>query len=255
MFLRNNRRDHIRFHFVLLLLAAAVSITAGPPFIIDDPDPVEYRHWEIYLASQLLKTNGDISGTAPHIEVNYGLLPEVQIHGIVRFSVNSAIDPPPYGPGDLEFGVKYRFIKESSLWPQAGIFPLIEVPTGDSSKGLGSGTAQLFLPLWLQKSFGPWTTYGGGGYQATIERPSENFWILGWEVQRDLSNALTLGAELFAVTNQKGYSGTEVGFNVGAIVNLSSLHHILASAGRDIAGLNQFTSYLAYQLTIGPDKE
>ncbi len=25
---------------------------AGPPFVRDDPDPVEYRHWEIYVASQ-----------------------------------------------------------------------------------------------------------------------------------------------------------------------------------------------------------
>jgi hypothetical protein len=25
---------------------------AGPPYVTDDPEPVEYRHWEVYLASQ-----------------------------------------------------------------------------------------------------------------------------------------------------------------------------------------------------------
>jgi hypothetical protein len=255
--MKNYRHSHgLRIGFLstaLWVLAAASALVAGPPFLTDDPEPVEYRHWELYLASQLSSANGDVSGTAPHIEVNYGLLPEVQIHAIVRFSVNSAIDShAAYGPGDLEFGVKYRLIKESLLRPQAGIFPLIEVPRGDSSEGLGAGTVQLFLPLWLQKSFGPWTTYGGGGYQATIGRPPENSWLFGWECQRDLSNALTIGAEFFAVTKQKGYQETEIGFNVGAIVNVSPAHHVLGSVGRDIAGMNQFTCYLAFQFTIGP---
>ena len=216
----------------------------------------------VYCASQLSEANADLSGTAPHIEVNSGLLPEVQVHTIFRFTVNSAgrlsfnsaIDPPPaYGPGDLEMGVKYRLINESASMPQAGIFPLVQIPIGDSSRGLGREAMQFFLPLWVQKSFGPWTTYtGGGGYQVVGATPSENFWWFGWEGQRDLSNVLTIGAELFAATNQPGTRGTEVGFNAGAIINVSENHHILASGGRDIAGLNQFTSYIAYQFTFGP---
>ena len=249
--LRNDNGYHTPVYFLALLLAADVSITAGPPFVTDDPEPVGYRHWEIYFASQLSNENKAIFGSAPSVEANYGLLPEVQISAMAQLSVNSVVhDNLDYGPGDLTYGVKYRFLKESVIWPQSSIYPAAVLPTGDSWKGLGVGKAQIFLPLWLQKSFGPWTTYGGGGYQASIEQPSENFWLFGWEGQRDLSNALTLGAELFAVTEQKGYSGTEIGFNVGAIVNLSPLRHILASAGRDIAGLNQCTGYLCYQLTL-----
>ena len=47
--------------------------------------------------------------------------------------------------------------------PQVGIFPLLEVPTA-AQEGLGNGHATAFLPLWLQKSWGKWTVYGGGGY-------------------------------------------------------------------------------------------
>ncbi len=153
----NTRRIRgLRFRFppALLVLAAAAAVVAGPPFVTDDPEPVDYRHLEFYCASQLSGANGIISGTAPSVEVNYGLLSDVQIHAIARLAVNSDADGhPAYGPGDLELGVKYRFIRESAERPQAGIFPAIELPTGDSSKELGAGTVQLFLPLWLQKSF------------------------------------------------------------------------------------------------------
>ena len=38
-----------------------------------------------------------------------------------------------------------------------------ELPTGSATKGLGVGKTWYKVPLWAQKSFGPWTTYGGGG--------------------------------------------------------------------------------------------
>src|SRR5947208_2934500 len=47
---------------------------------------------------------------------------------------------------------------------QVGTFPITILPTGAESRGLGAGHVRQFLPLWVQKSFGDWTTYGGGGY-------------------------------------------------------------------------------------------
>ena len=32
---------------------------AGPPFVTDDPEPVELHHWEVYLASQYVKAQDD----------------------------------------------------------------------------------------------------------------------------------------------------------------------------------------------------
>ena len=57
------------------LILGPTVVRAGPPFVTDDPEPVEYRHWEIYLASQHAKDKDGWSGTAPHFEVNYGVLP------------------------------------------------------------------------------------------------------------------------------------------------------------------------------------
>src|ERR1019366_8989957 len=39
----------------LMILSLALrpqEAPAGPPFLTDDPEPVEYQHWEFYLASQ-----------------------------------------------------------------------------------------------------------------------------------------------------------------------------------------------------------
>jgi len=45
------------------------------------------------------------------------------------------------------------------------------------------------------------------------------------------------------------------GFNGGAIINITENHHILMSMGTDIDGPANFFSYIAYQLTFGPEKE
>ena len=42
----------------VLTLCAAVAALAGPPYVTDDPEPVEYRHWEVYFASIFTKDRG-----------------------------------------------------------------------------------------------------------------------------------------------------------------------------------------------------
>ncbi len=43
-------------------------------------------------------------------------------------------------------------------------YPLVDFPTGDVNKNLGTGRTHFFLPLWLGKQLGLYTVYGGGGY-------------------------------------------------------------------------------------------
>jgi hypothetical protein len=57
------------------------------------------------------------------------------------------------------------------------MFPLVEVPSGDADKGLGNGKTQYFLPVWLQKDFGKWTIYGGGGYWINPGTGNKNWWF------------------------------------------------------------------------------
>jgi hypothetical protein len=229
---------------------------AGPPFVTDDPEPVDYQHGEFYIATQYAKDKGVTSGTAPHLELNYGVVPNVQLHLITPYAYNKPEgESTQRGYGDTEAGIKYRFLNDEDSHFMAGIFPLVEFPTGDSDKGLGAGHTRFFVPLWLQKAWGPWQTYGGGGYWRNPGEGSKDYWFFGWQVQREMSKMLTIGAELFTQTRDADDARSRVGYNVGAMVNFTEDHHLLFSAGRDINGDNRFSAYIAYQFTFGPQEE
>ena len=185
---------------ILTTLGAALPAWAGPPFRTDDPEPVEYQHWEVYAFSTATDAKGDTAGILPGVEINYGAAPDLQLHVIapVAFDAPGA-GATQFGYGDTELGVKYRFIQEDENgWhPQIGVFPLLEVPTGDAEKGLGTGHAHEFLPIWLQKSWSDWTTYGGGGYWINPGGGNKNYWFAGWLLQRQVTKQLALGGELF----------------------------------------------------------
>jgi len=241
---------------VCATLAAPAAALAGPPFRTDDPEPVDYQHWEFYAFSQATRVQGDTSGTLPGVEINYGAAPELQLHVIAPL----AFDAPSgggtrFGYGDTELGVKYRFIDEDADgWrPQLGVFPLLEVPTGNERRGLGTGHVDAFIPLWLQKSFGSWTTYGGGGYWINPGAGNKNYVFLGWLLQRQVTDALAIGGEVFHQTANIVGGRDSSGFNLGAVYDFSENHHLLLSAGRGLqnaTSTNELSYYLAYQLTF-----
>jgi len=231
---------------------------AGPPFVTDDPEPVELHHWEFYLATQQYHDSDGWSGTAPHLEVNYGAMLDTQLHLIAPLAYDKPADGTShYGYGDMELGVKYRFVhtgEEGSEF-QLGIFPLVELPTGNSDKGLGNGKSQVFVPLWLQKDFGKWTTYGGGGYWFNPGEGNRDYWFAGWEVQRKLTDSLTAGIEGQFRTADTVNAHHSFALNAGGIWDLSEKYHVLFSAGHTVRGRSEFQGYLGLQLTFGSDDE
>ena len=229
---------------------------AGPPFLTDDPEPVDYQHWEFYLFG-----NGDHAGindytiTGPAVELNYGVLPDTQLHLILPMTtVGADGTPTEIGLGDTEFGIKYRFLHETDYLPQIGIFPMAELPTGDADRGLGNGRTWFRLPLWLQKSFGPWTTYGGGGAVLNSAPGQRNYPFGGWLVQRDFGPHLTLGGELWAqgqdTDNDRGYAA----LNLGGYYNFTEHFSLLFSAGHSVAGDSHLLWYFGLYWTWGPEK-
>jgi hypothetical protein len=235
------------------LIVLAASLLGGPPFFTDDPEPIDFRHWEFYIASAQTRNRLDYAGTAPHFEINYGLAPNAMFHVIAAASFDrSGSRKLRYGLGDTEIGLKYRFVEETEGRPQIGVFPHIELPTGASRRGLGNGRIQAFLPVWIQKSWGSWTSYGGGGYWINPGPGNKNYWWFGWEIQRAISKAVTVGAELFTNTRTAAGESATTGFNLGAIVALGGASSALVSIGRDIRGPNSFYMYVAYYLTFGP---
>jgi hypothetical protein len=99
---------------LLMTLLGAIPLVApalaGPPFRTDDPEPVEFQHFEINLFSQGIQTNDGWRGFLPGFEVNYGTLPNLQVHAIFQqgFTAPSG-GRTGFALGDTELGVKYRF--------------------------------------------------------------------------------------------------------------------------------------------------
>jgi hypothetical protein len=237
-------------------LGVVATALAGPPFRTDDPVPVDYQHWEIYAFAQGTQASGSKDGVSPGIEVNYGILPNTMVHLILpAASYASADGQTSWGYGDTELGVKYRFLDggPNGSGVIVGTFPLVVFPTGNEHIGLGSGHTQAFLPIWLQKNFGSWTTYGGGGYWINPGSGNKDYWFVGWLLQRQVTDHLALGGEVFYQTADAVDSVDSTGFNLGGIYDFSEHQHLLFSAGTGIQNANQtnrFSYYLGYQLTF-----
>ncbi len=244
------------FSILFITLLVPISAWAGPPFRTDDPEPVEYRHWEIYTFSQATHTKGDTAGILPGFDINYGLFPEAHFHVATAFMFDKASGSDTQsGYGETEIGMKWRLIKEDEKgWrPQIAVYPVLDLPTGDKDKGFSTGREREFLPVWLQKSFGSWTTYGGGGYWINPGEENKDYWYFGWTIMRKLTDEVHLGGEIFYQTADTIDGTSSTGFNLGGIYDLTENHHILFSAGRGIQHAtmtNEFSYYVAYQLTF-----
>jgi hypothetical protein len=248
----------------VVALSATDRAAAGPPFATDDPEPIPYQNFEFYTLTTGSAVRGDTSGVGPAWEFNYGIVPNGQVHIIAPM----AFDAPTggaaqFGYGDTELGFKYRLIDEdkNGVQPMIGVYPFLELPTGDASRGLSAGNLRAYFPVWIQKSFGDWTTYGGGGpwINHGDDTLNRDYWYFGWLLQRQVTKQLAIGAEIFHQTATVVFGGVDsgkatTGFNVGAIYDFDDHHHLLVSVGSGLQNASQtnlFSWYLGYQIT-GP---
>jgi hypothetical protein len=245
---------HITVTALFFVLIAGGRAWGGAPFVTDDPDALEYKHWEIDLFSTYSHTGGANSAQVPALELDYGLFTDVTLHAIAPLTLDQVPGGSVhYGYGDTELGVQWRFFHETGYLPEIGFYPLVEVPTGNSGRGLGNGQTQVFLPIWFQKSFGKdkeWTTFGGGGFWYNPGVDQKNFFQVGWALQRDFNEHLTLGGEIYHESAAADDENGHTAFNLGGYLNFDEHNHFLFSAGRDIEGPNRFSCYVGYQLTF-----
>jgi hypothetical protein len=223
---------------------------AGPPFNTDDPQPVDFKHWEFYLSSLNTMQPGAWTGTSPHVEVNYGLIPNVQVHLLLPMNYNyTRNEGTDFGYAYTEFGLKYRFVQESDNRPQIGVFPIIEIPTLKNNE-FGNGKAQIYIPVWAQKTWNKTTTYGGVGYWINPGPNHKNWLFSGWEMQYDFTPHFTGGGEIYYHTADASDSRSVTGFNLGGSVNFTGKFHLLFSVGHSLANESFMSSYVGLLWTI-----
>ncbi|GAB3627642.1 transporter [Pandoraea terrae] len=234
-------------------LLAFHSALATPPFVTDDAEPAENGHFEINVGATGTVRRDEHSGALPAAEINYGATDNLELNAKVGMSfMHPSGEKSHYGFGDTELGIKYRFITEDDegIRPQVAFGPSVTLPTGNDHLGLGDGHSHVSLPLWVQKSFGDWTTYGGGGYVVNRHANERGYWFGGWALTRKINEHLELGGEVFYTGAATVADPSSLAFNLGGKYSFTEHDRLLFSAGRGITHVNatnQFSYYLGYQ--------
>jgi hypothetical protein len=129
--------------------------------VSDDPQPTDYQHYEIYLFTNGLTAHKGTSG-ASGIDFNYGVIPDLQLTAVAPIGYDSATSSSAVAAfANVELAAKYRFLHQSETGWDVAVFPRVFLPS--PSARVGDRHASLFLPIWLEKDWGAWSTFGGGG--------------------------------------------------------------------------------------------
>ena len=249
----------------LLLLAAPCLFAQGPPFQTDDPVPVDLHHYEFYIFGGLDGTPVALAPTGPALEFNWGAVPNLQLHAILPLGASVPLNNPVYAPAgagpitfgltDMELGAKWGFLKQTPHRPQIGTFPMLELPTGDATKGLGVGKTWYKLPLWIERDWGKWTADGGAGYQLVKQTGLRSFPYGGFLLKKELSESIELAGELFA-HGREGVAAAQTGSS--AMIDLGGYYHfknpdhqLLFAYGHSVAGQTENYAYLGLYWTWG----
>jgi hypothetical protein len=176
---------------------------------------------------------------------------------------------PVYAPGgtgssafgltDMELGVKYGFIKQTKHRPQIGSFTMFEIPTGNSTQGLGVGKVWYKLPIWVEKEFGPWSLCGGMGYTVVPQSGYNNYLYGGFLVKREINKKLELSTEIFSHARE-GFAAAQT--QASTMIDAGGYYHfkspglqLLFAYGHSIAGQTENYAYLGLYKTWGKDKD
>jgi hypothetical protein len=220
---------------VLALLAEPAS--AGPPYVSDDPEPTDYKHFEIYTFNNGISTRSGTAGESG-VDFNYGAAPDLQLTAILPGS----FDRPSgggtsLGPGNIELAAKYRFLHQDGFGVDVSVFPRVFLPSG--SNVTGDNHASLLLPIWIQKDWnGGWSAFGGGGCTVSEFRPV-NFCQVGGVLTYQLLPKLQIGAELFHQTADSTGAPASTSLGIGWRYDLNDNYHLLGYVRRGIENTSE----------------
>jgi hypothetical protein len=224
---------------------------AGPPYVSDDPEPTDYKHFEIYTFNNGTAARGDLGG-ASGIDFNYGAAPDLQLTATIPAGFDrSAVTATSIGLSNIELAAKYRFLHQDSFGLDVSVFPRVFLPS--PSKNIGDDTASLLLPVWVQKDWkGGWSAFGGGGCVVS-ERSPRNFCLTGGVVTYQLLPRLQMGVELFHRTADASGTPASSSIGLGARYDISDAYHLLGYVRRGIQNADetdQFSWYASILFTF-----
>src|SRR5205085_5155762 len=223
--------------FVLFLWLLPLTAQAQQPFVTDDADVTAKGKFHLQVSDEydLLQRALYPAKTqnTTNVELDYGLWRGVEVGfapPLLALHSSRVVSPQTvFGVGDSTLHVKYNFLKErrGSRWPAITIRAVVQFPTGNQAKQLGTGLTDYYLNGILQKSVSAKTKlrlnggllFAGNTINGLLGiRTRGRVFTGGGSLVRQFTKRLDLGAELTgAVTSNfqlsKGQLQTLIGGN------------------------------------------
>jgi len=205
----------------LVWVLAGKPAIAGQPYETDDPEPVACHHVEVDLQ---YSRQGPNPSTVPSVEIDYGSTQNIELSVATQ-------------PGETGVGSAIRFVTETKSRPQIGFLPEIVFKR--------DGSSESFLPIWIQKSVGKFTIYGGSGVSPTYVSS-------GVTVQYHAHHNSSYSAEFFTDNPRTPANQAMPRFNIGYTGQIDEAHAIMLSAGRNFGPDARYRFYVGYQVIFAP---
>jgi len=229
---------------VLLCCPFSLKAQGGPPYYTNDPGTPGSRNWEINLGYMPFLYSAQSTTHTPDLDINYGVGDRIQLtYESAWLRVTSGANPPKFGWGQDQLGVKWRFYDSDDKGLGISLFPQLSInnPNHSVQRGITPPGASLILPIEFTKKLGPVDINWEVGYNAVHLGPSG--WIGGFVLGRDVSKKLELDAEFYSAEtfNNSGNSQTLEG---GLRYKLRPPFILLLMAGRSVAPARNLQPYL-----------
>ena len=215
---------------------------AGPPYMTDDPEPTDRGRWEVYDFVAGAHVAGDTAGEAG-LDLNYGAARDLQLTTTIPAAYERS-DRTHLGLGVVELAAKLKVLHQDRAGLDVAVFPRLFLPTAPAR--FASRHANLLLPVWAGRDVGPWSVFGGGGYQLNPGAGHRDFWTGGLAVTRSLGDRLSVGGEVYGRTRDSAQRRDFTGLNLGFTYRFAEHWSLLAAGGPGLQNARQEGRYAFY---------
>jgi hypothetical protein len=206
----------------------------GPPMITDDPGTPGDGKFEINLAIAFEHRPGEISFTAPAIDINYGVGDRIQLtlQGgpvLLKRNDHGAIG----GLGGTEAAVKWRFVDDQQIGLSISMFPrvIFNISQSAARRGLAEDGTRFQLPIQIEKSFRTFDLdFEWGPLASSVGRAE---WLYGIVVGANVKKTTELMAELHG-TSRTNFSRDVLTANFGIRQKLNDHCIFIGSLGHEL---------------------
>lgn len=211
-------------------VALAVSLAVAPALAMDTDDPgtVAPKGMDIELSGKYAKS-AEGGETGLSLAATTGILSNLDFGLTIPYTITDPdVGGGESGIGDLEAGVKFRFLEAEGARPALALTVGATIPTGNKEKGLGSGEADPSTALVAGFELKPVNIYLNLGYGRLNSADTDAFekadiFSASAAVEWAITEPLAINAEFLCESPGAGGDDAPLAVTAGAAYTFSKM--------------------------------